>query len=221
MEDARAASATIPTLTRKGKTYNWNSWKAIVKCEPFAKDGWEAVLVFDDSPGMTPSTAELRRRSKVNLAALSLIFRTVSDEIIGDIADLEVAKTAWETLETICCDNTELGAAQKLRELATMTTTSEIHMLEYCNKMADMNKLLTKNELGITDKQLAALCLTGLPSDYTLVATRENMSMATVKRILMEEEEQMNSRKKEPSFESSEEPKQQQEMEQESTNGNL
>jgi hypothetical protein len=61
-----------------------------------------------------------------------------------------------------------------------------------------LNRLLKRNDLGFSDRQLAAICLTGLPKPKyeitvkTLIAQPNNLQMAVVKQYLLEEEEQEN-----------------------------
>lgn len=150
----------IPKLNRK----NWNAWKARVKTELLAKEAWEAVQGYAEKEGGT-SLAESRRRNKANLTAMAVIMRTVGDELINDITDFEAAKEAWDHLEKVCCENTDYGAATKFRELASFRKTPEMSIQSYCNTVMDMNRSLARNDLSLNDKQLAAVCLTGLPKE--------------------------------------------------------
>ena len=191
MAEGEDKGLSIPRLTRK----NYNGWKARVKADLLAKGIWEAIVGYATEPDVADQ-AERTRRHKNNLTALSVIMRTVSDDLINDIADVELADEAWTLLDKICNENSLYGATVKLRELTSLVKTDDISIQEYCNKITNMNRQLEKNDLGFNTKQLAAICLTGLPKEKyqitikTLIANPDNLEMSIVKQHLLEEEEE-------------------------------
>jgi len=83
-----------------------------------SKGCWEAVIGYADDPGVMPDEIEVRRRHRNNLTALTIIMRTVSDELINDIMDFELTDEAWTALEGISYKNSLYGAMVKLKDLA-------------------------------------------------------------------------------------------------------
>ena len=195
-ESTEDRTFTIPKLVRSNQSYS--AWMPRIKTEMLLKGCWEAVVGYTDAEGVTLGQQEIRKREQSNLMALALMMRSVGEDLINDIAEFERAKDAWAALERSCFENTDFGAMMKLRELATMTKGAS-SILEYTNAMINLNRVLKKNKLEITEKQLANLCLSGLPPEYeitvkTLVTQPDKMDMATVKQVLLEQEGEMKAK---------------------------
>jgi gag-polypeptide of LTR copia-type/Zinc knuckle len=184
-------SFTIPKLTLK----NYNGWMVRVKSDMLLRECWEAICGYEDVPQAQLSQVETRKRVRSNLTALSLILRSVSDELITDVMDCESAKEAWDTLDRLCNDNSLYGSMLKLRELTHLEKTDDLSVTDYCSQIVNLNRVLKKNNIEFSDKQLAGICLTGLPDSYeilikTLTSQSKELTMAVVKKQLLEHEEE-------------------------------
>ncbi|XP_046384954.1 uncharacterized protein LOC124155279 [Ischnura elegans] len=196
MADLRedANTFTIPKLTRD----NYPAWKVTVKTEMLRLERYKAIIGYDDPPVYEPSAAEIRRRRKQNLTALSLIMRSTGKDLMNDILDYEQASEAWAELEKQCHQNTEYGAMLKLKEL-TSIIKGGMSMQEYFHTIVNLNRMLRLNNLDVTDRQLAYLCLSGLPPEYeitvkTLVTQPSKMQVGIIKQVLLEQETEVNIR---------------------------
>lgn len=179
----------------KANYAHYNAWMLRVKSEMLLRECWEAICGYEDIPSAQLSRQDTRRRSRNNLTALSLILRSVSDDLITDVMDCEIASVAWETLDKLCNDNSLYGSMLKLRELTHLEKTDDFSVTEYCSKIVNLNRVLKKNSIEFTEKQLAGICLTGLPNTYeilnkTLTSHTKELTMAVVKKQLLEDEEE-------------------------------
>lgn len=113
---------------------------------------------------MAMRTTQTQR--KINLVAMSLVMRSGTDELISDSVDVNDAAEARQIRENACHQNTEFGEMLKLRGLAG--DNGEKPILEYTNEMVKIKRVLQHNIVDMTEKQLAQLCLPGLPPEYEM-----------------------------------------------------
>ena len=155
-------TAKVPVLNSN----NHFAWSLRVKAELRLRDAWEAIVGYEDALDASLTQGEVRRRAKSNTIALSIIYKTVGDEFLGDIADCTTAREAWKILDDLCNSEGLVNGAMVLKELTHCTKTPEMPIQEYFAKMHNLQKRAAKGGFELSDKQVAGIILGNLPEEY-------------------------------------------------------
>lgn len=145
---------------------NHFAWSLRVKAELLLRDAWEAIVGYEDALDASLTQGEVRRRARSNTIALSILYKTVGDEFLGDIADCTTAREAWKILDDLCNSEGLVNGAMVLKELTHCTKTPEMPIQEYFAKMHNLQKRAAKGGFELSDKQVAGIILGNLPEEY-------------------------------------------------------
>lgn len=166
---------------------NYFAWKLRVKGHMIDTNCWAAV-----EPGY--ADAELNAdQSRINKKALSVLYKSVGDDFLLDVEDVDRAKAAWEILEEIHVTSTKFHALQTLKEMFSIEKTPQMPMQEYAASIQRLNKKVARGDIIFTDEMIANFLLIGLPMEEYEVFVQNllkepDLTTRKVKGRLLDEE---------------------------------
>lgn len=189
MESTKDDTFKCPKLTGE----NYHTWKTRAKGACLRAGCWEAVVGWNSEAN---NNAENNRRTRLNDIATGIFYSIVSDSYLDDISECETAKEIWKLLEDLSTDYGLLDQSIFLTELCTMRKNDDISVHDYFSSIGECVKKLKKCGFALSDGQVAAFCIRGLPTERfeglirSLERELDNGELTTVKvkaKLLQEE----------------------------------